>query len=103
MDLNHIELTPSLVSALYSDSLVESQENKASLAKKISEAKPFNYSGQNQKNILLLLNYPDKTELTKQQQSFLDKMMKACGVILTDIVLLNLSQNPGANYKNLQE
>jgi hypothetical protein len=99
MDLNHIDLTPSLVSALFPGSLIETQEHSAPSHKKNT----WNYTGNNQKNILLLLNYPGETELSKKQHAFLEKMMNACSISYDDLALMNLNQNPGANYKNLHE
>mgnify|MGYP001598367340 FL=1 len=103
MDLNHIELNPDLVADLYSSHLIQQNEAVAPTTPKSSKKSDWIYIGNNEKNVLLLVNYLNQKELTPQQLSFLNKMMKACKITLSDVALMNMSQNPDANYKILQE
>lgn len=105
MSLNKIKLTNTLITELYSKSLVDTKANKVdtvirSQAQKESE---WNYLGKNEKQIMVLVHYPDQNELTDKQFSFLNNMLAACKISLADIVLMNISQNPDANHKKLTE
>jgi hypothetical protein len=103
MDLNHIELNPDLVAELYSSHLIKQNETVALTTPKSSKKSDWTYIGNNEKNILMLVNYPNQKELNLQQVSFLNKILKACKITFPDIAVMNMSQNPGANYKILQE
>ncbi|MCZ2459629.1 MAG: hypothetical protein LC128_08370 [Chitinophagales bacterium] len=103
MDLNHIELTPDLTSQLYQRSLIAEERKVESKTKKRNEEKEWIYTGQNERNILLLFDHPDKKKLTKGQEDFLNKILNACHLKQNDIVLMNRSLNAGADYKNLPE
>lgn len=102
MDLDHIELNPDLVADLYSSHLIQQNEAVAPTTPKSSKKNDWTYIGNNEKNILLLVNYPDQVELNKLQHSFLNNMLSACKISLSDVVVMNLSQNPNADHKKLQ-
>ncbi|HVT84528.1 MAG TPA: hypothetical protein VHD35_04970 [Chitinophagaceae bacterium] len=103
MDLDHIELNPDLVANLYSSHLIQQNVTADSATPKSSKKSIWTYIGNNEKNILLLVNYPGQAELNKQQQSFLNNMLAACKISLSDVAVMNFGQNPSADHKNLQE
>lgn len=103
MDLNHIILTPSLISELYFDSLTEAiKTNKQKEIKTTSDI-PWEYIGKNEKKILFLVRYVNKKELPEQQRLFLNKMLAACKLSFSDIVLLNTGINPGVDFKQAEK
>lgn len=103
MSLDQIQLTPGLISELYSKILTEIKETDAGLRKQSPEESEWNYIGENGKKILLLVNYPEQVQLTNMQFSFINNMLSACKISLQDVVLMNRTQNVKANHKKLIE
>ena len=122
MDLNKIELTEEIVAELFKNSLVDaSYEPERKMAGSID--KKFNseiktqkagskiknepspggikFLGGNNKNILVLVNYPMPGYLPDDQLSFLTSILNACKINLQDVAVVNQHQNKECDYNQL--
>jgi hypothetical protein len=112
MDLNHITLPPALVADLYSSSLIDTGEKAAAKSPPLPPAetgpsrtdKPdsaWKSLGNNQKNILLVVNNRDVVYLPDNELTFLTGVLGACKLTLADVAIVNLHNNPDMAYKEL--
>ena len=110
MNINDIQLTPQLVADLYPSSLIETGENPArtSLPEKNMEPESsqdavsgWRSLGDNKKNILVLVRYPDAVHLPDKELDLLTGMLVACKLSLADVAIINLNNHPDATYKEL--
>ncbi|MBL7740465.1 MAG: hypothetical protein JNK14_14705 [Chitinophagaceae bacterium] len=62
--------------------------------------KPRKYLGENQKNILVLVNYPGTVYLPDEELNFLTNMLTACKLSLADVAVVNSSTDEGIGYKD---
>jgi hypothetical protein len=94
MGINHLQLTPELIAALYPESLVAGIDpqpvEKAAKANGSAPAYPF--LGKNNRSISFLTHYPDGGFLPEEQLVFLQKILTACKYSLDDIALINTSK-----------
>ena len=84
MNLNDIVLNPYMLTELYPDVLIQSQN------KNIEIEPDLKYLGQNAKRIALLINNPSVPFLTDSEFSFLTSILTACKLSLADVALLNI-------------
>jgi hypothetical protein len=97
MDLNNIQLTPATVTALFKNTLYTEESKQV---EKVKEDKStFKYLGQNNKKILLLVNYADAAFLPDKQLDFLTSILGACKFSLADVAILNMANAGDVNYK----
>jgi hypothetical protein len=61
----------------------------------------ISFLGNNQRNVLIMVSYPDETYLPEQQLQFLTRILKACNLEEKDIAIINLS-NQQPTFKSLQ-
>lgn len=106
MDLNNIELPVSVVAELYHCSLIESDKIPIKESpvneKEQEEAKPgWKSLGNNQKNILVIVNNQEAVHLPDQDLGFLTGILGACKLNLADVAIINLHNHPQASYKEL--
>jgi len=114
MDLNHVDLTPALISELYGSVLVESNEpgkkaitNNPPLEQKMNEeVQPASPSliihlGENKKKILVVVNYPDVVHLPDEELSFLVAMLTACRLTIADVAIFNRNNHKELDQKAL--
>lgn len=102
MEVNNIQLSPFLVTELYKNSLVESSEKIDSTAE-TSNNITWKYLGNNEKNVLIVVNYHDAVHLPDTQLDFLSKLLSACKLSIGDTAILNIRQNTGITYKTAYE
>jgi hypothetical protein len=95
-DLNHIHLPASLVAGIYKNHLVETErlsQTERLTEKKKPSAKPapgvYQYLGQNQKGICLLVDYANDVHLPGSQLDFLTSILQACKLNLGDVAIVN--------------
>jgi hypothetical protein len=81
MGINHLQLSPELIAALYPETLVAGKDG-------------YPYLGENRRSISFLMNYPDHAFLPDEQLVFLEKMLSACKCNLEDIAILNTATHP---------
>ena len=102
MSLNEITLSPYLLTQLYPATLIESQKNADSLHEEVNEQKKTDETiewktlGNNQKQVLVVVDYSDIPNLPDSQFEFLIQLLKACQLSLNDVALINFN-----NYKNI--
>src|SRR5258706_4830150 len=107
MNLNHIHLPASVVANLYRNSLIELddstliKDNYIFRKKTGSPGDQWKYLGENKKNILIVVDYPDAVYLPDEELSFLTNMLSACQLSLADVAIVNRNNYGEANYKDL--
>ena len=101
MNLNKLHLSPSDISFLYKNSLVEIKdaENYQLAAGKTGTT--WKFLGQNKKNILIILKYEDAVHIPDKQLAFLTKLLAACNLNLGDIAILNFQNYGQAGFANI--
>lgn len=106
MELNNIQLPEGLLADLYRSSLVETAENVPAISTVAEETDAASVSewqclGNNQKNILIVVHYPDAMYLPDAALTFLTTMLGACKLGLNDVALVNIKNYPDASYKEM--
>jgi hypothetical protein len=108
MSLNNIVLPASVIADLYQSSLIDTvagakKTNPPLEAKSGPKADNSNWQflGNNQKNILIVVKYPDADQLPDDELNFLKGILAACKLNMDDIALINLATHPDAAYKEL--
>ena len=105
MDLNHIELSSSLVAELYKKTLIESaptaiQQEKST--EQVQDDSLWKYLGKNNKNILIIVNTNEAIHLPDNELSFLTGILGACKFSINDVAILNLNNHPSALHTGLK-
>jgi hypothetical protein len=91
MSLNNIQLSDITCQMLFEKNLVASTENKAS--NEISTEINITSLGENQKNILFLVNDPEYKFLPDEEMEMLSNLIIACKLSMADIALANYHYN----------
>jgi hypothetical protein len=92
MDLNHIQLPPSLLAGFYKNHLIESADLKPiapAAPENIHTIKGIQYLGKNQKGICILVGYTKDVYLPDDQLNFLTSILQACRLNLGDVAIIN--------------
>ncbi|GAB2662794.1 hypothetical protein GCM10027036_15790 [Flavihumibacter cheonanensis] len=113
MSLNSIRLTQHQVADLYPESLVLTTDiaSTKSMAEDIPvieeksggwEKGPIQpelsiqFLGKNNRNLVILVFYPDTVHIAEASLEFLSSVLKACQLTLADVAIVNMArQNPG--------
>lgn len=107
MDINHVQLTPGLLSELYGSVLVEEpaqqQKEIPSHPSAPTQSGTFRWMGLHQGAILLLVKEPHVPFLSDESMAYLTKILHACQLTMNQVALVNLAQYPGTTYLQLQE
>ncbi|MFC0771545.1 hypothetical protein [Terrimonas alba] len=115
MGLNDLRLSPNLLSALYPSSLINSEEpvgsksvqkteSRAEIPAKPAVEEPYwKYLGNNGKNILIVVSYPDAVHLPDDELGFLTNMLTACKLNLGDVAIINKNSYQDREYKEFLE
>lgn len=101
MSLDNIQLSPLLVEKLYRKALVDLNTVKAASQKQSGLS--FNSLGNNEKNILIVVNEPAAVYLQDADLNLLVGILTACKLSMADIALINFHKNDHAGYTNLNE
>ena len=101
MSLDNIQLSPLLVEKLYSKALVDLDRLQPASVK--TEPARFNWLGNNDKNILIVVNEPAAAFLQDQDLNLLVGILTACKLSLADVALINIDKNSHANYDTLNK
>ncbi len=101
MSLDNIQLNPVLLEQLYPKSLViiKEQENEAATAAPVTTS--ISSLGNNEKNILVVVNEPGAAFLNDADFSSLVKILSAVQLSPADIALVNHHTHPGADFNQL--
>jgi len=115
MSLNNIQLSPSHLTELYRNSLVQTTEGSETKEKPFNQTttqivkpkrvdSPINewkYLGENKKDILLVVRYANAPHLPGEQMNFLVSILGACKLSLADVAILNIANTPGDTYDSV--
>jgi hypothetical protein len=99
MGINHLTLSPEMISILYPESLmIEIGPEKSPSKPKTNPyipAKELNYPflGENRRAICFCVSYPDSPFMPDEPFVFLQKILAACKYSLDDISLVNMKNN----------
>jgi hypothetical protein len=100
MGINHLQLSPELIAALYPETLVAGND-PVTVKKTIRTAKPvpeppaaYPFLGKNIRSICFLAHYPEGEFLPEVQLDFLQKILAVCKYSLDDIALVNTAHQP---------
>jgi hypothetical protein len=96
MELNNIQLTPQMLADLYPNVLV------ASTTTSVPEEDRINFLGDNNKNILVLVNEPSAKYLPEKQLNFLVSVLTACQLSLADTAIINTAGKK-TDYESITE
>lgn len=111
-DMNNIVLPASLVADLYGGSLIDTGKETAREEPVLPPAetgptrsdKPenaFRSLGNNQKNILVVVNNPGIAFLPDDELSFMTGVLGACKLSLADVAIVNFHNLTDVSYKEL--
>ncbi len=102
MDINHIQLPATLIADLYRSSLIETNEIPVKVERPAAPATPAKgYLGENQKNILIVVDYADAVYLPDEELGFLTSMLTACKLSMADVAIINRYSNKDTGYKEM--
>jgi len=86
---------------------IHSSKSKPASSKATEKAEQhqsgFKFLGDNEKNILLVVNYTQAVHLPDEQLNFITSILTACKLGLADVAILNISNNKNCSYKNFQQ
>ena len=105
-DINHIKLPASVVADMYQSSLIEADEKRVDQPDDHVENNPagfpvWKWLGENKKNILVIVSYPDAVHLPDQELALLTGILAACKLSLADVAVFNYHNLPAASYKEV--
>ncbi|MGH2553533.1 MAG: hypothetical protein ACRDEB_07445 [Chitinophagaceae bacterium] len=107
MNINHIKFPASVISELYQFSLLSREEiivnQSITGINEIQSAIKTKSSslGDNKRNVLIIVNYPDNIHLPDDHRDFLTEILKACNMGLADVAILNVNNISKASYHEL--
>jgi hypothetical protein len=106
MGIDNLQLSNAMIAELYPESLVSgtrfSLENKSVKTNPVEQEPAYTFLGDNLRHVCFLVNVPDSTFLQEDQMTFLQKILSACKLNLTDISLLNSARNT-VSFSGLKE
>src|SRR4026209_1192208 len=107
MDLNHIELPLSLIADLYPKSLIDTPQFTAkpqpisALLGEHEKKDKWKFIGNNQKNILVMVNHESVLHIPDKEIDLLTTMLSACHLSLEDVVIVNRNNHLQEGYKEM--
>jgi hypothetical protein len=101
MNFEQFHLPGFLLRDLYKESLVELNEIQK-IPEKTTDIHA-NVLGNNQKQVLILVNYPGELVITDNDLTFLLTVLQACNLSLNDVSIFNMAAAKDAKYKVLIE
>jgi len=113
MDLNQINLPPAALASLYGETLVSDNEVSSipptagikevpsSSVQADDQKRAARSLGNNQQQILVLVNVADAVFLSDESLGFLTGVLSACKLSMADIALVNLHHYPDIPYQTL--
>ena len=85
MGIDHLQLSPELITALYPETLVDGSD---------PDLINYTFMGENGRSICFLVNSPDEEFIPEEQLAFLNKILIACKCSLKDVALVNTARTP---------
>lgn len=113
MGINNIDLPASVMADLYRDTLIAGTETTVKKTPPVPAEPPqkqneesnqpgLKWLGNNNRQILVLVNHTDLVHLPDNELEFFTGVLKACNLGLGDIALVNLNNCPGISFNSLQ-
>ncbi len=101
MSLHHVLLPSLVLQELFPYSLItkDAGNNKT----QVLTSTTFSYLGNNQKNVIILVDEPEAIYLSDEALGFLLGILNACKLTMADIALINVSKYTIANYMDLEQ
>jgi hypothetical protein len=99
MNFEQFHLPGFLLRDLYKESLVELNEIQK-IAEKTTDIHA-NVLGNNQKQVLILVNYPGELVITDTDLTFLLTVLQACNLSLNDVSIFNMASDIDTKYQAL--
>lgn len=101
MSLNSIRLSQRQIADLYPETLVltadnyTGEESASHPETPVQPEPPIQFLGRNNRNLVILVSYPDTLHITEPSLEFLSFVLKACQLTLADVAIVNMArQNP---------
>ncbi|MEI9910213.1 MAG: hypothetical protein WDO71_11330 [Bacteroidota bacterium] len=101
--MNHIHLPPSTIADLYRSSLIDTNETPVKVKPVVATETndQWKYLGENQKKILIVVDYNDAVYMPDEELTFLTSMLTACKLSLADVAIINRNNYNEISYKEL--
>jgi hypothetical protein len=100
MGINHLQLSPELIAALYPETLVAGNDpgnikktGKMSVTD-LPRAPAYSFLGKNLRSICFLVDCPGQDYIPEKELGFLLRILSACKCSLDDIALVNAARLP---------
>lgn len=111
MSIDNIQLTAGLCENLFSKSLIDSTNSVSNkpnvistqIIKEPAEKIRIKSLGENNGNILFLVNNTENIFLSDEEMKLLSDLLTACKISMADIALVNYHQNPQLNYQQIAD
>jgi hypothetical protein len=102
MSFENIVIPGMLLADIYKDNLVELVEvqRKIDVISQPAAIATATFLGNNGRNILVLVHYPEVVYLPDDHLEFLNKILKACDLKMDDIAIINTAREP-AHLENV--
>jgi hypothetical protein len=97
MDINHIELTPQLLTDLYETVLVHTNTTV------MPQTAVIPFLGENQKNIIIVVNNSELVYLPDNEYDFLIRILAPCKVDITDVAIVNWQRIGSKDFNVIME
>lgn len=99
MDINHIQLPATVIADLYRSSLVGTNDVAPKTDTPVVNDRKQKYLGENQKNILIIVDYDNAVYMPDDELSFLTNMLTACKLSLADVAIVNRNTYKKIDYQ----
>ena len=109
MSIDNIQLNSYLCEKMFSKTLLDltktagTGNNQQDVKKNLSKKIKINSLGDNERNILFLVNNNENKFLADDEMKLLTDLLQACKISMGDIALVNFYENREMNYQELLE
>jgi hypothetical protein len=100
MSFENIQLSPYLIQNLYRNHLVRLDKPKKP---KKATGKDIKHLGNNEKQIVVLINNNEAAFLSDTQLDFLSKILAACKLTLADVAIVNLAKEKDIDNERIDK
>lgn len=101
MSLEQLQLDPYLLAQMYDQPIIPEQRQAVPAAAKALPK--LKYLGENQKNILLLIENESEAYLNEELFNLLTNILNACKLGMQDVALLNIAAYPGLTLQDYHQ
>lgn len=105
MSFHEIKLPPFIITDLYSNVLIETEDNakpKEEINTKKDAASSIKILGENRKNISIIVSDSTAVHLSDEKLELITKLLSACKLTLADVAIIN-NFNKSIVFKQIQE